>query len=206
MASGSCRRSQPSLTQKARLYPAFPASSQGLRQAPKAPPQALDFLAKIDESANSMSNILHEVDLTNQDGLMILVGTAFIYLLYFTLSKKLFSPLLEHLEHREGVTTGALHAAAQMRQKGQALRARYDEGLFQARVEANRQKNDILTAARKAASETIAAAEASAAAELQSGRAAIEKQISDSQSRIDSEARELADKLAAKVDAQLTVH
>jgi F0F1-type ATP synthase membrane subunit b/b' len=156
-----------------------------------------------------MSNnnpILQIVDLTNQDGLMILVGTAFIYLLYFTLSKKLFSPLLEHLEHREGVTTGALHAAAQMRQKGQALRARYDEGLFQARVEANRQKNEILTTARKAASETIAAAEASAAAELQSGRAAIEKQISDSQSRIDSEARELADKLAAKVDAQLTVH
>jgi len=150
--------------------------------------------------------LLKNIDLTNQDALMILVGTAFIYLLYFTLSKKLFTPLLEHLEHREGVTAGALHAADQMRQKGQALRARYDEGLFQARVEANRKKNEILTAAKKAASETIAAAEASAAAELQSGRAAIEKQISDAQSRIDIEAKELADRLAAKVDAQLTVH
>lgn len=149
---------------------------------------------------------LQMLHLTNQDGLMILVGLVFIYALYFTLSKKLFGPLLAHLEHREGVTAGALHSADLMRQKGQALRARYDEGLFQARLEANRQKNEILTAAKKSASETIGAAEAAAAQELQAGRAAIEKQILDAQGRIESEAKDLAQKLASTVDAQLTVH
>ena len=69
---------------------------------------------------------LQMLHLTNQDGVMILVGLVFIYALYFTLSKKLFAPLLAHLEHREGVTAGALHSADLMRQKGQALRARYD--------------------------------------------------------------------------------
>jgi|LakMenEpi03Aug12_release.lakeMendotaPanAssembly.Ray.scaffolds.fasta_scaffold614365_1 F0F1-type ATP synthase membrane subunit b/b' len=150
--------------------------------------------------------ILQTIDLTNQDGLMILVGTAFIYFLYFTLSKKVFAPLLEHLEHREGVTSGALHTAEQMRQKGQALRARYDEGLFQARVEANNKKNEILTEAKRAASQTIGEAEAAAAAELQAGRAAIEKQIRDAHGRIEGEAKALADTLAAKIDSQLTVH
>ncbi len=149
---------------------------------------------------------LQMLHLTNEDGLMILVGVAFIYLLYFTLSKKVFGPLLAHLEHREGVTEGALHSAAQMREKGQALRARYDEGLFQARLEANRQKNEILSAAKKSASETIGAAEAAAAKELQTGRAGIEKQIRDAHGRIEAEAKELAQKLASKVDAQLTVH
>lgn len=149
---------------------------------------------------------LQMLHLTNQDGLMILMGLALIYALYFTLSKKLFGPLLEHLEHREGVTAGALHAADLMRQKGQALRARYDEGLFQARLEANRQKNEILTTAKQSASETLSAAEAAAAQELQAGRSAIEKQILDAQSRIESEAKDLAQQLASTVDAQLTVH
>lgn len=149
---------------------------------------------------------LQMLHLTNEDAVMILVGLAFIYLLYFTLSKKLFGPLLEHLEHREGVTAGALHAADQMRQKGEALRARYDEGLFQARLEANRQKNEILAAAKKSASETIGSAEEAAAQELQAGRTAIEKQIRDAQGRIEAEAKELAQKLASTVDAQLAVH
>ena len=150
--------------------------------------------------------ILQIVDLTNQDAAMILVGLGFIYVLYFTLSKKVFAPLLEHLEHREGVTAGALHTADQMRQKGHALRARYDEGLFQARIEANRKKNEILAVAKKSASDTLGAAEAAAAAELQAGRAAIEKQIADASSRIEGEAKDLAERLASKVDAQLTVH
>ena len=157
-------------------------------------------------SAEQTHPALQMLHLTSEDAVMILVGLAFIYLLYFTLSKKLFGPLLAHLEHREGVTAGAVHTADQMRQKGRALRARYDEGLFQARLEANRKKNEILADAKKIATETVGSAEAAAAKELQAGRAAIANQIQEAQGRIESEAKDLAQKLASTVDAQLAVH
>ncbi len=150
--------------------------------------------------------LLQTVDLTNQDAVMILVGLAFMYILYFALARRVFAPLLEHIEHRESVTAGALHAADQMREKGRALRARYDEGLFQARLEANTKKNEILAAAKKVASETLAGAETAAASELQAGRAMIEKQIRDADARIELEAKDLAERLATKVDSQLAVH
>lgn len=157
-------------------------------------------------SAEQNHPALQMLHLTNEDGVMILVGLIFIYMLYFTLSKKLFGPLLAHLEQREGVAIGALHTADQMRQKGRALRARYDEGLFQARLAANKKKNEVLVEAKKAATETIGAAEGAAAKELQAGRNAIEKQIRDAHGQIEGEAQVLAQKLASTVDTQLAVH
>jgi F0F1-type ATP synthase membrane subunit b/b' len=155
---------------------------------------------------STIKSILGAVSLTPEDGKMIVVGTVLIFGLYFTLRRKLFAPLLEHVEQREGVTVGALHAADQMRQKSEALRARYDESLFQARVEANRERGEIISKAQAEAQALVDNAEADAAQELQVGRAAIERQMAEAQSKADAEVQALAETLVSRVDAQLTVH
>jgi F0F1-type ATP synthase membrane subunit b/b' len=155
---------------------------------------------------STLESILGAVALTPQDGKMIVIGTLLIFGLYFTLRRKLFAPMLEHIEQREGVTVGALHTAEQMRQKAEALRTRYDEALFQARVEANRERGEIVSEAQSEAQAIIDRAEVDAAQELQVGRAAIERQISEAQAKADAEVQSLAETLVSRVDAQLTVH
>jgi F0F1-type ATP synthase membrane subunit b/b' len=158
------------------------------------------------KTQNSIEAILAAVSLTPEDGKMIVFGTALIFTLYFTLRRTLFAPMLEHIEEREGVTVGALHAADQMRQKSEALRARYDDALFQARVEANRERGEILSKARSEAQAVIDQAEVEAARELQVGRAEIERQMTQAQARAEAEVEALAETLVTRVDSQLTVH
>jgi F0F1-type ATP synthase membrane subunit b/b' len=157
------------------------------------------------KTQNSIEAILAAVSLTPEDGKMIVFGTALIFTLYFTLRRTLFAPMLEHIEEREGVTVGALHAD-QMRQKSEALRARYDDALFQARVEANRERGEILSKARSEAQAVIDQAEVEAARELQVGRAEIERQMTQAQARAEAEVEALAETLVTRVDSQLTVH
>jgi F0F1-type ATP synthase membrane subunit b/b' len=157
-------------------------------------------------TSSSLQPILDFVDLTVDDLKMIAVGTVLIFGLYFALRRKLFVPMLEHVEHREGVTVGALHTADQMRQKAEALRARYDEALFQTRVEANRERGDVVSKAQSEAQAIIERAEADAAQELQAGRSALGQQIEEAQAKADAEVQALAETLVTRVDAQLTVH
>ena len=150
--------------------------------------------------------ILDLFKLTNQDGQMIVVGTIFIYALYFALRSALFKPLLRHVEEREEVTAGAVHTAGQMRQKAQALRGRYDEGMLQARIAANKARNEVVANAKTAASKVLAQAEAQAAKELQAGRQAIQGALQQAHQKAEGEAKVLAEALTSKVDAQLAVH
>jgi F0F1-type ATP synthase membrane subunit b/b' len=153
----------------------------------------------------TITDVLAAISLTPLDAKMIVVGTVFIFGLYKALEKCLFRPILEHVEQREGVTEGALFTASQMRQKSQALRARYDENLLQARIEANRQKALLVQAAKDEAASLLAAAEASVARDLQDGRAALERQIAEAKQRSDAEAADVAALLSSKVDAQLSI-
>jgi F0F1-type ATP synthase membrane subunit b/b' len=137
---------------------------------------------------------------------MIILGTVLIFVLYRALARTLFAPFLEHLECREGVTAGSLFTADQMRQKAEALRHRYDDALFQTRVEANREKAEIIALATSEGQALIDRAEAQAGEELAAGRALIDRQVSAAQTRSEEEVRALADTLASRVDAQLTVH
>ena len=116
---------------------------------------------------DSVTGSLALFSLSALDAKMIGVGTVFIFALYSALSSALFKPLLRHIEEREGVTAGALHTASQMRQKAQALRERYDEGMLQARIAANKERNQMVLEAKKVAAEK-AAAEQEAAAGAQS--------------------------------------
>jgi F0F1-type ATP synthase membrane subunit b/b' len=150
--------------------------------------------------------ILDLFKLTNEDAQMIVVGTIFIYALYFALRSALFNPLLRHVEEREGVTAGALHTAGQMRQKAQALRQRYDEGMLQARIAANKERSEVVGQAKVAANAVVAEAESLAAKELQAGRQGIGAALQGAYARAETEAKVLADTLTAKVDSQLTVH
>ncbi len=157
-------------------------------------------------NSSSLQTILEFLDLSVDDVKMIVVGTLLIFGLYFALRRKFFLPVLEHVEQREGVTVGALHTAEQMKQKAQALRARYDEALFQARVEANRERAEVVSRAQREAQGILEKAELDATQELQAGRAALEQQISDAQAKADAEVRALAESLVSRVDTQLTVH
>ena len=157
-------------------------------------------------TSSSFESALKFLDLTVDDLKMIVVGTALIFALYLTLRRKLFVPILEHVEQREGVTVGALHTAEQMRQKAEALRARYDEALFQARVGANRERGELVSKAQSEAQAILDKAEGEAAQELQTGRAALERQMADAQAKADAEVQALAESLVTRVDAQLTVH
>ena len=150
--------------------------------------------------------ILDLFKLTTQDGQMIVVGTIFIYALYFALRSALFKPLLRHVEEREEVTAGAVHTAGQMRQKAQALRGRYDEGMLQARIAANKARSEVVANAQTAAGKVVAEAEAQAAKELQAGRQAIQGALQQAHQKAEGEAHVLAEALTSKVDAQLTVH
>jgi F0F1-type ATP synthase membrane subunit b/b' len=152
----------------------------------------------------TLHNVLAAISLSETDALMILVGTGLIFTLYKSLQILVFQPLLEHVEHRETVTEGALFTAEQMRQKALALRSRYDEAMFQARVEANRTRTDIIAEAKSQASQIISAAEAEAAADLKAGRAAIADQLSHAKQSAEREATVLAATLASQVDSQLS--
>jgi F0F1-type ATP synthase membrane subunit b/b' len=151
-------------------------------------------------------NILSAFSLTPTDGVMILVGTALIFALYKALDILVFAPTLEHVEQRESVTVGALFTADQMRQKTTALRARHADAMFQARVEANRTRADIIREAKGQAAEIVSKAETEAAAELAAGRAAIQQQIARAEGGAEREVQDLAATMARQVDSQLAIH
>lgn len=150
--------------------------------------------------------ILDLFSLTNEDGQMIVVGTVFLFALYFALRSALFKPLLRHVEEREAVTAGAVHTATQMRQKAQALRDRYDEGMLQARIAANKERQAVVAKAKTTATSVASDAETKAAQELQAGRQSIDSALQQAYAKADGEAQALADTLTSKVDSQLTVH
>jgi F0F1-type ATP synthase membrane subunit b/b' len=155
---------------------------------------------------DSIVGLLKVVDLTPLDGVMALVGTVLIFLLHRVLANSVFSPLLEHVEQRESLTSGALLAASQMRQKTEALKARFDEAMFKARVEGNQKAAEIVSAAKDQAAKIIRDAENDAAREIQAGREAIAKQISQANQAAEKEAQDLAGRLAAQVDTQLAAN
>ena len=64
--------------------------------------------------AESVKSALAVVSLTPTDGVMIVVGTFLIFVLYRFMASRVFAPLLEHVEQRESLTSGALHDASQM--------------------------------------------------------------------------------------------
>ncbi len=150
--------------------------------------------------------ILDLFSLTNEDGQMIVVGTIFLFALYFSLRSAFFKPLLRHLEEREAVTAGAVHTASQMRQKAQALRERYDEEMIQARIAANKERQTVVAKAKATASAVVSEAETKASEELQAGRQAIDTALQQAYAKAEDEAQVLADTLTSKVDAQLAVH
>lgn len=154
----------------------------------------------------TITTILNAISLTPLDAVMIVVGTALIFVLYKSLEIAVFTPLLEHIEQREGVTSGALFTAGQMRQKAQALRARYDQGMFEARVGANRKRAEIVQDGKARAASIVAQAEQEANATVQAGRSAIAEQLKSAQTQADAQAQDLASKLASQVDNQLTIH
>lgn len=153
---------------------------------------------------DSIIGILAAVSLTPLDGIMIVVGTALIFSLYKALESKVFAPLLEHVEQRESLTSGAVFTASQMRQKSLALKARFDEAVFRARVAGNSKKSEAIASAKDRAANIIRQAENDAANALSAGRQEIAKQIATARNVAEVQARELANTLTSQVDSQLS--
>ena len=153
---------------------------------------------------DTIINILATVSLSPTDGIMIVVCTGLVFMLYKVLEVKVFTPLLEHVEQRESLTSGAVFTATQMRQKSAALKARFDEAIFKARVAGNTKRSEIVAAAKEQASAIVRSAENEAASELGVGRQEIARQIAAARSGAEGEAQELAKRLASQVDTQLS--
>ena len=156
--------------------------------------------------SETIVNILKTVSLTPIDGVMIVVGTVLIFLLHRFLAASVFAPLIEHVEQREALTTGALHTASQMRQKATALKARFDEAIFRARIEGNSKRAEIVSKAKDEASRIIRLAESEAAHEVKVGREAIAQQIAQANTSAEATVQDLAKQLAGRVDSQLSSH
>lgn len=152
---------------------------------------------------DAIVNTLAVVSLTPTDGVMIVVCTVLMFALYKALEVNVFAPLLEHVEQRESLTTGAVFTANQMRQKSAALKARFDESIFKARVAGNSKRSEIVAGAKDKAAGIIRNAENDAAIELKAGRQEIATQVAKAQTGAEVEACELANRLAREVDAHL---
>ena len=156
--------------------------------------------------SETIVNILKTVSLTPTDGVMIVVGTVLVFVLYRVMATSVFAPILEHIEQREALTSGALHTASQMRQKTEGLRARFEDALFRTRVEANVKRSEIVNTAKDQASKVIRDAESEAAQEVKAGRDAIAKQVASANAGAEMVVQDLAQQLAARVDAQLSAN
>jgi F-type H+-transporting ATPase subunit b len=150
--------------------------------------------------------MLEFLQLEPMDVKLIPIGFILVSLLYFALSRAVFKPILAHVEAREDASTGAQEKAEQMQQKAQALKARYEDALFQARVEANRERAEIVARATAEAQAILSKAERDAQLELSRGRATIERDTVAAQARLEVEAAAVAETLVHQVDTQLTVH
>jgi F-type H+-transporting ATPase subunit b len=152
---------------------------------------------------DSILSALKAISLEPIDAVMIPVGVVLIFAFQELLRHFVFKPVLAHIEERESLTTGAVHTAAQMRQKSAALKARYEEGIFAARVEGNSKRAAILNSAKSEASEIVKAAEQDAAKRVQVGREEIANQVAKAKVGAEAAAADLAKALASRVDSQL---
>lgn len=169
----------------------------------------VDLILKIGELRpmdQIYTEILKTFSLERLDVPMILVGLALFFCLYKLLEAKVFLPVLEHVERREHATSGAVDTASLMRQKTTALRERFEQKMFEARVEANSRKLEIVNRAKAEASELHKSAEQEVAKVLAAGRAKIASELSDCRRRVESESQALAELLSHKVDSELSVH
>ena len=82
----------------------------------------------------------------------------------------------------------------------------YDEGMLQARIAANKERQTVVAKAKTTASSILGDAEAKAAQELQAGRQSIDSALQQAYAKAEGEAQILADSITSKVDSQLTVH
>ena len=154
--------------------------------------------------AETISKVLSAIHLSNELGVLILIGLALITMLYKTLGAAVFAPLLDHLEQRESATIGARFSAGQMRSKAEALNARFQESLLQARINGNKERLKLLGTAREEATAIIAKAEADAARKIQDAREKLAGQVAAATTAAEGEAAQLADLLATRVDQELS--
>lgn len=153
------------------------------------------------ESINSLLSVFH---LNNELGILVLIGLVFITVLHKVLGRIAFMPALEHIEHRESATEGARFSAGQMRSKAEALNARYQEALLQARIEGNKERLKIVGKAKAEAAAIISEAEGAAAQTVGAARQRLSNEIEAAHTVIEREAVTLADMLATRVDTELT--
>lgn len=152
------------------------------------------------------NQFLEAFSLSAYDVPMIGVGLTFFFFLYKILELKVFLPAIEHIEQRESATIGSAESAVLMRQKATALKERYERELFEARLEANKQRIEIVSRAKNEAQNLINGAESEIANLISKGRMTIQDQIRNCQTKANSEAKQLAELLIKKVDSELSTH
>jgi F-type H+-transporting ATPase subunit b len=137
--------------------------------------------------------------LTAQDAQMIPFGALFFVGLWLLLGRFVFKPFLALVEARERATSGAVDAAKEKIAQANELRQSYEQKIGAVRLEAVRQKLDVVAAAKKSAAHVAEEAERNAQEALKQGRANIARDVAEVRNRSLADADNLAEMIVQKV-------
>lgn len=155
---------------------------------------------------DSSSPILKFFSLEPLDFPLALVAMVLFFLFYKALEKLLFRPFLSYLDARDAVTEGARHKAHDNILKAQKLDKEFEDRLFAARLEANKERELKLKEVEKEV-QTILEGAAQAEHKISEGaQAQLARELSAARQRIAQEVGTLSESLAKQVKSSLGVH
>jgi F-type H+-transporting ATPase subunit b len=132
------------------------------------------------------------------DGTLV-VHVALILLMIYILNRTLYRPINRVLEAREKNKGGYFGEAEQILSSVGEKEARYNKELLDARSTSYELIEREQRAAVEARERDVAAAKAEVAGQIESGKAEIDKQIAAARATIESDAQQMADKIAAGI-------
>jgi len=147
--------------------------------------------------------MLKTFDLTELDAMMIPVGVILFFMLWKLLGETIFKPYLAVTEERERQTIGAESEASSSVIEAEKINNELDSKIQNAKTDAMLQKNEVLSKARKEASQLIAQAEEETQKFLQAKRTEIKNSQASAMKSNAELAKKLSDEIASKVTHQL---
>lgn len=129
----------------------------------------------------------------------LFVQVAIFIVLWFSLKRLLFDPVLAVLDARRERTVGALAQSEHARAGAEAARDEYEQALRDTRVQLALEADQARKKAQDAHAKALTDARAAANEELASFRAALSRQVDEARATLAGEARAIAGEMLARV-------
>ncbi len=147
----------------------------------------------------TVESILKTFDLTQLDVLMIPIGVILFVAFWKILTKSFLIPYMGLIEAREKATTGVDAAAKEQIEKSERIKIEYEQKIFDVRVEAMSNRNQVVSAAKAEAQKIVEKSEAQAQEHLRSVRWEIAKKLQNIKENLNQEADKIVSEIVAKV-------